>query len=518
MNTFDSKLFNNFITLNNDEQLYLYMSKKLQTKSEFGYEAPRYFPYNLSNFRDIPQIQNLSEEKQFEIEVVGNVLPFKTNNYVVENLIDWTNPVDPMFILTFPQKDMLTKIHYNEMALALSIHADQKTIQAIANKIRYQLNPHPAGQVEHNIPQLKDGTKLYGMQHKYKETVLFFPSQGQTCHAYCTFCFRWPQFVGIEELKFASREISSLIQYLREHPEVSDVLFTGGDPLIMKSSVFSEYIQGLLDADLPNLKTIRIGTKSLSYWPYKFLTDNDAEDMLNLFESITKKGIHLAFMAHFNHPIEMSTEAVKIAISRIQKTGAQIRTQSPILAKINDDSKIWEEMWQKQVNLGCIPYYMFIPRDTGAQNYFGVSLVRAQQIFRDAYQRVSGLARTVRGPSMSANPGKIQVLGTVDVGKKKAIALRFLQGRNPNWVQRPFLAKYDEDAIWIDELKPFSGKQFFYEDEMEKTFHTPKKTKDKNSTDRKYKSKTPILIESKNADFVERIRLDKKRFGKKNFP
>src|SRR5574338_672475 len=445
------------------------MSAGFQESAWSEYESPRYVSYALNNFREIPQIHNLSEEKQFEIEVVGNVLPFKTNNYVVDNLIDWSEPlVDPMFILTFPQREMLTESHYEEMSAALKERKDKKTIQTIANKIRYQLNPHPAGQLEHNIPQLKDGTKLYGMQHKYKETVLFFPSQGQTCHAYCTFCFRWPQFVGIEELKFASREIDSLVQYLKEHPEVSDILFTGGDPLIMKSKLLSEYVQPLLDADLPNLKTIRLGSKALSYWPYRFLTDNDADDILKLFGRISKKGIHLAFMAHFNHSIELSTQAVKAAIHRVQKTGAQIRTQSPVLAHINDDPRIWADMWQKQVSLGCIPYYMFVTRDTGAQDYFGVPLVRAQEIFRDAYQQVSGLARTVRGPSMSANPGKIQVLGTVDVGKKKAIVIRFLQGRNPKWVQRPFLAKYDENAIWIDQLKPFSGKKFFFEDELGK--------------------------------------------------
>lgn len=432
------------------------------------YESPQYRSYTIYNFRNIPQIQNLSEEKQHEIEVVANVLPFKTNNYVIDQLIDWTHPLsDPMFILTFPQKRMLKAAHYKQMERVLSKGADRKEIQAVANQIRMQLNPHPAGQMS-NIPELKDGTKLYGLQHKYKETVLFFPSQGQTCHAYCTFCFRWPQFVGIEELKFASREISSLVQYLREHPEVSDVLFTGGDPLIMKSSILSEYISALVEAELPNLKTIRIGTKSLSYWPYRFLTDDDADQVLKLFESVTKKGIHLAFMGHFNHPVELSTKAVKNAIYRIRKTGAQIRTQSPILAHINDSASVWAEMWQKQVSLGCIPYYMFVTRDTGAQDFFGVPLVRAQRIFRDAYQNVSGLARTVRGPSMSATPGKIQVLGTVDIGKKRAIVLRFLQGRNPKWVQRPFLAKYDENAIWIDDLKPFSGKKFFYSDELER--------------------------------------------------
>jgi L-lysine 2,3-aminomutase len=270
----------------------------------------------------------------------------------------------------------------------------------------------------------------------------------------------------MDELKFAMRETELLVQYLREHQEIRDVLFTGGDPMIMKTKILSTYINSLLDAELPNLKTIRIGTKALAYWPYKFLSDDDAQDTLDLFKQVTRKGLHLAFMAHFNHPIELSTDAVKRAIYRIRTTGAQIRTQSPVLAHINDDPNLWAEMWTRQVQLGCVPYYMFVVRDTGAQHYFGVPLIRAQEIFRDAYQQVSGLCRTVRGPSMSALPGKIQVLGVADVGEQKAIVMRFLQGRNPRWVQRPFLAKYDEEAIWIDDLKPFADEKFFFEDEL----------------------------------------------------
>ncbi|MEM4391978.1 MAG: hypothetical protein QXG67_04250, partial [Candidatus Nitrosotenuis sp.] len=261
-----------------------------------------------------------------------------------------------------------------------------------------------------------------------------------------------------------------------------------------------------------------LGTKSLSYWPYRFLTDDDADEILALFKKVTKKGIHLAFMAHFNHSVELSTDAVRNAIDRVRKTGAQIRTQSPVLASINDDPKVWADMWQKQVSLGCIPYYMFVTRDTGAQDYFGVPLVRAQEIFRDAYQQVSGLARTVRGPSMSANPGKIQVLGTVDVGKKKAIVMRFLQARNPKWVQRPFLAKYDENAIWIDQLKPFSGKKFFFEDELEQILGC---SAGKKSTKRKArKKKTPILSSLnhvKTRIFEDRIGLHPWKIGGRNF-
>jgi len=424
--------------------------------------------YTLINFRTIPQIQQMSEETQFEMEVVGNVLPFKTNNYVVEQLIDWDNvPNDPMYVLTFPQKGMLIPEHYDKMASTLRSGADKKEIARVANDIRLQLNPHPAGQMELNVPQLKDGTKLYGMQHKYDETCLFFPSQSQTCHAYCTFCFRWPQFVGMDEMKFAMREGEQLVQYLKEHPEISDVLVTGGDPMIMKASMFSVYTDALLDAKLPNLKTIRIGTKAVSYWPYKFLTDSDADETLKNFEKIVKSGTHLAIMAHFNHPTELSTDPIKEAIKRIRNTGAQIRTQSPLLAHINDDANMWTEMWQKQVSLGCIPYYMFVVRDTGAQHYFGVPLVKAEKIFRTAFRKVSGLARTVRGPSMSATPGKVHVLGVSEINGQKVMALQLLQGRESEWVGVPFFAKYDENAKWLDDLKPAFGERFFFEDELE---------------------------------------------------
>jgi len=270
----------------------------------------------------------------------------------------------------------------------------------------------------------------------------------------------------MDEMKFAMKEGEQLVQYLKEHPEISDVLFTGGDPMIMKASMFSVYTDALLDAKLPNLKTIRIGTKAVSYWPYKFLTDSDADETLKNFEKIVESGTHLAIMAHFNHLVELSTDPIKEAVKRIRKTGAEIRTQSPLLAHINDDANMWAKMWQKQVSLGCIPYYMFVVRDTGAQHYFGVPLVKAEKIFRDAFRQVSGLARTVRGPSMSATPGKVHVLGISEINGQKVIALQLLQGRESEWVGVPFFAKYDENAIWLDDLKPAFGEKFFFEDDL----------------------------------------------------
>jgi KamA family protein len=423
----------------------------------------------LNTYKTIPQVQDLPEEIVKAIDIVGSVLPFKTNNYVVDNLIDWSNiPNDPVFVLTFPQKEMLQPHHYKKMENVIKSGADKSEIKKVADEIRYELNPHPAGQMEHNVPQFEN-ERLYGMQHKYKQTVLFFPSQGQTCHAYCTFCFRWPQFVGIDELKFASREADLLVKYISSHPEVTDVLFTGGDPLIMKTKVISTYIEPLLNPELKNLRHIRIGTKALGYWPYRFTTDDDAENLLELFRKIKKAGKHLAFMAHFNHPVELENEAVKEAINRILETGAIIRTQSPVLKHINDSPEVWARMLIKQVELGCIPYYMFIARNTGAQHYFSIPIIEAWKIFRQTYQSVSGICRTLRGPSMSCLPGKVQILGVGEMLKKKVLTFRMIQGRNPNWAARPFFAEYDENATWYTDLKPaFGEEKFFFTEELEK--------------------------------------------------
>jgi KamA family protein len=429
--------------------------------------SPRFKAYTLANLGQIPQVQALDEETRFAMEVVGRVLPFRANNYIVDQLIDWARaPDDPIFKLTFPQREMLLPHHFESMAAALHRHAPPAEISQLAHRIRLALNPHPAGQLHDNVPEL-DGKQLEGMQHKYQQTVLFFPSPGQTCHAYCTFCFRWAQFVGMDELKFATRESTTLVSYLQAHPEVTDVLFTGGDPMIMKTRVLEAYIQPLLDADLPNLRNIRIGSKALAYWPYRFTTDNDADELMTLFRRVSSAGIQLAFMAHFSHPVELSTPAAHQAISRIRSTGAQIRTQSPILTHINDSPQVWSDMWKEQVRQGCVPYYMFVVRDTGAQHYFGLTLERAYRIFREAYKNVSGVARTVRGPSMSAHPGKIEVLGIHEIGGEKVFALRMLQGRDPDWVLKPFFARYDPEAIWLDDLKPALGEERFFFDPQE---------------------------------------------------
>ena len=395
------------------------------------------------------------------------MLPFRVNDYVIEHLIDPEDvPNDPIFQLTFPQRGMLEEEDFRRMRDLVAKGATETEIKLAADEIRGRLNPHPAGQMQLNVPLL-DGEVVGGMQHKYQETVLFFPSQGQTCHAYCSYCFRWAQFVGDADLKFASREANQLVNYVRENPQVSSVLITGGDPMVMKTPVLRRYIEPLLRANLPNLHSIRIGTKALAYWPYRFTEGEDADDFLRLIEEVRAAGKHFALRAHSRHSRELEPKVAQHAGERVLNAGAVIRCQAPLIRKVNDNANVWAQLWRRQVQLGMVPYYMFVERDTGAKAYFEVPLVRAYKVFTEAYSQVAGLCRTVRGPSMSAMPGKVLIDGITQVAGEKVFVLKFLQGRDPKWANRVFFARYDPTATWLSGLQPaFGEEQFFFEDTM----------------------------------------------------
>lgn len=428
----------------------------------------RFRVYTERNMDELAFLDRLPAEARFDMRVVASVLPFRVNEYVIDNLIDWDRvPDDPVFQLTFPQRGMLGEAAFERMATLLRSGPTAQEIRALANELRADLNPHPAGQQTLNVPRL-DGRPLEGMQHKYRETVLFFPAHGQTCHAYCTFCFRWAQFVGDKDLKFAASEVTDLHEYLARHREVSDLLVTGGDPMVMKTRHLRNYLEPLLEPRFAHVQTIRIGTKAISYWPQRFVTDEDADELMRLIEQLSLAGKHVAVMAHLNHWQEVDTPIAARAIARLREAGATIRAQAPVLAHINDNAEAWAQLWRNEVRHGIVPYYMFVERDTGARAWFEVPLVKTWEIYRDAIQQVSGLARTARGPSMSAEPGKVEVQGVTEIAGERVLALRFIQGRNPDWVQRPFFARYDSEATWLDQLRPAFGEaQFFFEPELE---------------------------------------------------
>jgi KamA family protein len=425
----------------------------------------RYRAFTAKHLDALAQRAGLSTSERLAIRAVGMVLPFRTNSYVLDNLVDWdAAPDDPIFRLVFPQAEMLPATDVGRIAALISRDAAESDMRAAVHEIRMRLNPHPAGQLALNIPE-HDDEPLPGVQHKYPETVLVFPKQGQTCHAYCTYCFRWAQFVDEPDLKMATSDIESVTRYLRAHPEVTSVLVTGGDPMIMGADVLRRYIEPLLGPGLEHLESIRIGSKSLTYWPQRFVTDPDADDTLRLFERVVASGRTLAFMAHFSHPRELGPEMVAEAVRRIRGTGAVIRTQAPLIRSINDEAAIWAGMWRTQVQMGMVPYYMFVERDTGPQDYFAVPLARGYQVFREAFRSVSGLARTVRGPSMSATPGKVCVDGIAEVAGQKVFVLHMIQARDPSLVGEPFFARFCPEATWLSDLVPAFADRFPFDPE-----------------------------------------------------
>ena len=427
-------------------------------------DQPRLRAFGRRHIDRLPQMRHLSDEQQVALKAASIVLPFRVNGYVLRELIDWDDiPNDPIYQLTFPQAGMLDRADFLRLEdMVVRGHEDER-LRSLVHDIHMRMNPNPAGQKVLNVPVV-DGERLLGCQHKYRETVLFFPVQGQTCHAYCTYCFRWAQFVGDKDLRFAARGVDQLVRYLREHDEVTDILITGGDPMVMSAALLRKTIEPLLDSSLDHVRSIRIATKSLSYWPYRYLTDPDADDVLRLFEEVRSKDRQLAFMAHFSHPRELGTQAVAKAMRRVIGTGAVIRTQAPIIRHVNDRAEIWSEMWRRQVALGAVPYYLFVERDTGPKQYFQVPLARTLRIFSAATSKVSGLARTVRGPSMSATPGKVLVDGETTIDGDRYFVFKMVQARDPTWVNRVFFAHFDSQATWIDELQPAFGEdQFFFE-------------------------------------------------------
>ncbi len=427
------------------------MSPLAPAAAPIALEAARFRAYGPRHIDEIAQRYGMSGDMRDTVRLISEVLPFRVNEYVLDQLVDWAAiPEDPIFRMVFPQRGMLPEDDIGRLAKLVDDPSAKRELRAEVRRIRAGLNPHPSGQKQLNVPTV-EGTEIPGLQHKYRETVLYFPGQGQTCHSYCTYCFRWAQFVGDADLRFASPTPDPLIGYLGEHPEVSDVLVTGGDPMVMTTERLRRHLEPLLEIE--TVRTIRIGTKSVAYWPHRFVSDPDADDTLRLFEQIVASGRNIAVMAHFSHPRELGTDVARRALARIRGTGALVYCQAPLVAHVNDDARTWSELWRAELAAGAVPYYLFVERDTGPYEYFKVPLAKASAIYRSAYRTLPGLARTVRGPVMSATPGKVVVDGVTETAQGRFFELRLLQARDPQLIGRPFRAHYSTTAAWLDDLR-----------------------------------------------------------------
>jgi L-lysine 2,3-aminomutase len=429
----------------------------MDTSRHYNNKLITYRPYTHENFERIPQLGKLSPQQRTELTVTSRILPFKTNNYVINELINWDNPLDdPLFRLTFPQKEMLDERDYYAMNMLLDRGAPVGAVEILAHQIREKMIPRQKIQF------------LNPWHQPSANKLVFYPAQAQTCHAYCTFCFRWPQFAGVIHLGALQNEPVWLAQYLAEQEDIHELEITGGDPLLMPSAVLARYLEPLVDPGRGNLHTIVLLTKSLSYWPYRFTLDKDAPALIVLFEKIVRSGIKLVIKAHFTHPIELSTRAVSLAIQCILNTGAEIRTQAPVVRNINDDSAVWTELWKKQMEMGCTPQYMLVSQPVGLQQYFAVPLAKVLQTHQEAARANGNRALASGGPIIQCAAGKIRIQEHAE--DENLLELELIEARKKTWEGQQFTAVKDENATWISDLKPAGGQGFFFEEELDETF------------------------------------------------
>lgn len=425
--------------------------------------------YTLKDLKSIFEERGIQDPYIDERIAIAHIYPFKATEHSL-NLIDWDRyETDSVFHLVFPQPGMLDKKEVSALIKAES----NGNLTAVINEIRKKKNPNPAKQ-DLNRPILvhPDGRKeiVQGMQHKYSETALIFAKPAQICFANCQYCFRAPQLWGSEDM-FVETSPTRMLAYLKTQPKITDVLFTGGDPGIMGAQDWEQYLKPLLKPEFKHIQNIRIGTKGLTYNPQRFLNWPDTDALLKLFEELQAGEKSINFMSHFSSPNELKHPDTQKAIRRLRTIGVTIRSQTPMMKHINADADILSDKWKTEVKNGIIPYYQFIARDTGPREYYELTLEEAYNIFAKARRQVSGLCHSLRGPSMSASPGKVVILGFPIINGKKVMALKFLQARNPIWQKEVYFAESNPKAVWLDDLKPAFGESaFFYEDELENMY------------------------------------------------
>jgi len=433
----------------------------------------------LKGFREI--VENLNKNgidigHIEERELFINVYRFLATKHVL-NKINWKNfAKDSLFQLVFPQPGMINPELFEQYSKAKS---DAEKEQLILDYIK-QTNPHDGKQLL-NKPwyEQDDGGLeiLKGSQHKYPQVQLIFDASTQSCFSFCTYCFRHAQVRGDEDM-FVQKDINQVHQYLKEHKEVTDVLITGGDASYITFDRLKAYVLPLIEDDnLLHIKTLRLGTRVLTFHP-ELILSTDYNKYLELFKKLNDSGIQVVMMSHFSTPRELLNPSTIAAIRRLKNHGVAIKSQSPVMHHIsmfsNENGEIdidrsaqnWIDLGNVLATLSVGFHSMYCARPTGEHHYFTVPLTIINQIFSKVYRSLPSINRPSRYITMTSSAGKVSMLGEVMVNGEKAFALKFNESRNMEWMDKVFLAKYDEHENTIEKLKPIEGKKHFYEDEL----------------------------------------------------
>lgn len=351
--------------------------------------------------RKLSQVPQLSSREQQMLEPVSDKFAFRSNEYY-QSLIDWDDPNDPIRRIIMPNPDEL------------------KTWGALdaSGESKYTVMP--------------------GLEHKYQYTALLLVND--VCGGYCRFCFRKRIFMN--ENDEISRDVSAGLEYIRTHKEITNVLLTGGDPLLLSTKKLEKIVNPLRTMD--HVKIIRIGSKMPAFNPFRILNDPTLPAMI---EKYTADDRRIYIMAHFNHPRELTEEAVK-AMRLLQKAGAVTVNQTPMIKGVNDSPNVLAELFRQLSYIGVPPYYVFQCRPTLGNFTFSVRLERAYEIFEQARMKCSGLAKRARF-AMSHKTGKIEIVGKTD----QYVFMRYHRSANPDEKAKFMILKSNPAAHWFDDYE-----------------------------------------------------------------
>ncbi len=450
----------------------------LMETRKFLFEGQDYYA-GLEGFRKVVAIleeNGIHIGRVREREVFIEVYRFRATRHVL-NSINWDNfEKDSLFQLVIPQPDM---VRADIVAACLAAATPGERERIVADYIR-QTNPHDGHQLL-NKPwlDLDDGgiDIVEGSQHKYPQCQLIFDQATQNCFAFCTYCFRHAQVRGDEDM-FIQRDIEQVHRYLRLHPEVTDMLITGGDAGYLPVERLRQYAMPIVeDPALLHVRTIRLGSRMLTFEPERILT-RKYDAMLEIFDILHDNGVQLTWMAHFSTPRELLNPSTIAAIRRLQRHGVVVRSQSPIMHHISlftdKDGRVdIERSAQNWIDLGNVLatllvrfHSMYCARATGEHHYFTAPLADVEKVANLVYRSLSSINRPSRYITMTTSAGKLSILGACEVNGEKTLALKFNESRNMAWMDKVFLAKYDEHTNRVDHLKPFGSEHFFFEDEL----------------------------------------------------
>lgn len=283
-------------------------------------------------------------------------------------------------------------------------------------------------------------TVVVGMQHKYHATALILSTN--RCAMYCRHCFR-KRLVGLSDAEIASH-LDEMMDYIRAHTEISNVLISGGDAFLNENDVIEDYLSRL--CEIEHLDMIRFGTRVPVTFPQRVTNDPDLIALLKKYNA--KKQIFV--ITHFNHPNEITPESIA-AVKALLECGIVIRNQTVLLKGVNDDAQVLGTLLRRLIAIGVIPYYVFQCRPvTGVKNQFSVPFLRGIQIVEDAKAMQNGQGKSLRY-ALSHPTGKIEVLGTVGGSK---MLFKYHQAKYDRDAGRLFAMNLDEDQTWLGDEIP----------------------------------------------------------------